>query len=186
MNTPTSRRSFLTSLGALAAAPLLARDYSPGAAPVRYPEPDVIALDPAFAKYKVANAPIERLHTGMYWAEGPAWRGWGQYLMWGAISDGRQQSPLPDSNQVGVLGKPSNFSNGNTFDRQGRQVSFEHGGRRVVRYEPDSTVTVLADKFNGKHFNAPHDGAVHQDGSIWFTDPGYGSLGNFEGHQGEL
>ncbi len=185
-NTPTSRRTFLTSLTALAATPLLARDFGPGAAPVRYPEPDVITLDPAFAKYKVANAPIERHHTGMYWAEGPAWSGWGQYLMWSDIPNDLQHRWLPENNQVSILRKPSNFSNGNTFDRQGRQVSFEHGGRRVVRYEPDSTVTVLADKFNGKPFNAPNDGAVHPDGSVWFTDPGYGSLGNFEGHQGEL
>ena len=65
----TTRRSFLSSIGSLAAMPLLARDYGVNAAPVRYPEPDVIALDKAFEKYKIGSSPIERLHTGMYWEE---------------------------------------------------------------------------------------------------------------------
>lgn len=187
MNTSLSpRRTFLSSLGALAAAPLFARDYGPDAAPVRYPEPDVIALDPSFGKYKIGNTPIERLHTGMYWAEGPAWSGVGNYLVWSDIPNDLQYRYLPDDNHVSVIHKPAGFSNGNTFDREGRQVSFEHGNRRVARYERDGRVTVLADKFNGKAFNAPNDGVVHPDGSVWFTDPGYGSLGNYEGHKGEL
>jgi gluconolactonase len=181
-----SRRSFLASLSTLAATPLLARDFGPNAAPVRYPEPDVIALDKAFEKYKVGSAPIERLHTGMYWAEGPAWSGWGQYLVWSDIPNNVQHRWLQDDGEVTTIHKPAGFSNGNTFDQQGRQVSFEHGNRRVVRYEADGSITVLADKFDGKPFNAPNDGAVHPDGSIWFTDPGYGSLGNYEGNKGDL
>lgn len=182
----STRRSFLASLGSLTAAPLFARDFGPGAAPVRYPEPDVVALDPSFAKYKIANSPIERLHTGMYWAEGPAWSGWGNYLVWSDIPNDLQHRWLQDDNEVTVLRKPAGHSNGNTFDREGRQISFEHGNRRVVRHEPDGSVTVLGDTFEGKPFNAPNDGVVHPDGSVWFTDPGYGSLGNFEGHKGEL
>ena len=181
-----SRRSFLASLSTLAATPLLARDFGPGAAPVRYPEPDVIALDKAFEKYKVGSAPIERLHTGMYWAEGPARSGWGQYLVWSDIPTNVQHRWLQDDGEVTTIHKPAGHSNGNTFDNQGRQISFEHGNRRVVRYEADGGLTVLADKFDGKPFNAPNDGAVHPDGSIWFTDPGYGSLGNYEGNKGDL
>ena len=182
----TNRRTFLSTLTTLAATPLLARDFEHGAAPVRYPEPDVVVLDPSFKKYKLASAPIERLHTGMYWTEGPAWSGWGQYLVWSDIPNDRQHRWLQDDGRVSILRQPASFSNGNTFDHEGRQISMEHGNRRVVRYEPNGSVTVLADKFNGQPFNAPNDGAVHPDGSIWFTDPGYGSLGNWEGHEGEL
>ncbi len=182
----TSRRSFLTTLGTLAAAPLLARDFGGNAAPVRYPEPDVIALEDAFKKIKIGNASIERLHTGMRWAEGPAWSGAGQYLMWSDIPNNAQMRYLPDDGHVSTLRQPAQFSNGNTFDTQGRQLSCEHGTRRVVRYEANGTVTVLAEKFDGKPLNAPNDIVVHPDGGIWFTDPGYGALFEYEGKKQPL
>ncbi len=191
----TGRREFLagaamTTLTTLAAASGAAgaqeRDYSKQAAPNRYPEPDVIAIDKKFAKYKIGNAAIQRHYTGLLWAEGPAWNGVGQYLLWSDIPNNVQMRWLADDGHVSVMRNPSNYSNGNTFDWEGRQLSCEHGTRRVARYEYNGTVTVLADKFEGKPFNAPNDIIVHPDGGIWFTDPGYGSLGNYEGHKGEL
>ncbi|MFK7893228.1 MAG: SMP-30/gluconolactonase/LRE family protein [Granulosicoccus sp.] len=157
--------------------------YDPSAPPVRYPEPDVIALDERF-KYKLGNTPILRLYRGTLWAEGPAWNGVGRYLVW---SDIPNNEILRWSEEDGHIGRqfryPSGNSNGNTFDFQGRHISFCHGTRQVVRYEYDGSMTVLADKANGMDFNAPNDGAVHPDGWLMFTDPGYGSLMNYEGNR---
>lgn len=157
--------------------------YSPDAPPVRYPEPDVIGLDPRF-KYKLGNTPIVRLHRGTMWAEGPAWNGSGRFLVW---SDIPNNECLRWSEEDGHVGRrfrfPSGNANGNTFDNQGRQISFCHGTRNVIRYEHSGKVTVLADKAGGKEFNAPNDGAVHPDGSLFFTDPGYGSLMEYEGNR---
>lgn len=158
------------------------RDWT-GRVPVRYPEPDVVVLDPRFAKYKLGNAPIQRLHIGTLWAEGPAWNGVGRYLVWSDIPNNVQHRWLEENGQVSVFRNPSGNSNGNTFDWQGRQISCEHGNRRVVRYEYDGSITVLAAEAGGKSLNAPNDAVVHPNGDIWFTDPGYGSLMNYEGHR---
>ena len=122
----------------------------------------------------------------MLWAEGPAWNGVGKYLVWSDIPNDIQLRWLEDDGHVSVMRRPAGNSNGNTFDREGRQISCEHGNRRVVRYEYDGKITVLADRFDGKPLNAPNDPVVHPDGGIWFTDPGYGALGDYEGHRGTL
>jgi gluconolactonase len=92
---------------------------------------------------------------------------------------------IEDDGRVTVFRSPSGNSNGNTFDYEGRQLSCEHGGRRVVRYEAGGAVTVIADKFQGKRLNSPNDIVVHPDGGIWFTDPIYGIRANYEGFKNE-
>src|SRR5436190_3134470 len=153
--------------------------------PIQYPDPDIVALDDRFRRYIVGNTVIRRLHFGTLWAEGPAWNGVGRYLVWSDIPNNVQMRWIEDDGRVTVFRNPSGYSNGNTFDYEGRELSCEHGGRRVVRYEPNGTVTVIADKFEGKRLNSPNDIAVHPDGSIWFTDPIYGIRGNYEGFKSE-
>jgi gluconolactonase len=142
--------------------------------PVTYPDPDIVTIDPAFNSLRIGNAPIQRLWTGALWMEGPAWCGQGRYLVWSDIPNNRQMRYLEEDGRVTVFRFPSNHSNGNTFDFQGRQLSCEHSERRVVRYEHDGSITVVADAYDGKRLNSPNDLAVHQDGSVWFTDPPFG------------
>ena len=152
------------------------RDFGPNAPPnVYFTDPDVITVDPVFNSLRQPNAPIQRLWTGALWSEGPAWNAQGRYLVWSDIPNNRQLRWIEDNGRVSVFRTPSNNSNGNTFDFQGRQLSCEHLGRRVVRYELDGSATVLASSFNGKRLNSPNDIVPHPDGSYWFTDPPYGA-----------
>ncbi|MEN6604104.1 MAG: SMP-30/gluconolactonase/LRE family protein [Bryobacteraceae bacterium] len=176
------RRSFLALSAAVPALAQTQRDWANNQ-PVRYPDPDVVVLDKSFAKYKLFNAALYRHHVGTKWAEGPAWCGQGRYLVWSDIPGNRQFRLLEEDGHVATFRDPSGYSNGNTFDFEGRQISCEHGGRRVVRYEHDGTVTTIANKYAGKPLNSPNDAVIHPDGSIWFTDPPYGILGNYEGDQ---
>lgn len=174
-----TRRGFISSaIAATSVTALLARQssYGQNALQVRYPDPNIIVLDKRFAKYRVINATIERLHTGMRWAEGPAWNGVGRYLVWSDIPNNVKHRWLPEDGHVSTFHTPSNNSNGNTFDWQGRLISCEHDTHRVVRFEHDGRTTVLAESWQGKPLNAPNDAVVHPDGGIWFTDPGYSSF----------
>jgi gluconolactonase len=178
-----ARRSFLAAAAAVPAAwAQTQRDWS-GRQPIRYSDPDVTALDKRFEKYMIGNAALERHWTGARWAEGPAWSGVGRFLVWSDIPNNRQMRWIEDDSHVSVFRAPSDYSNGNTFDYQGRQLSCQHGLRRVARFEPDGTTTVIADKWQGKPLNSPNDIVVHPDGSVWFTDPTYGIQGNYEGFQ---
>lgn len=178
-----NRRNFLGLLSAGIASTALGRSYNADAPPVRYPDPHVVVMDPRFAKYKLGTTHIQRLYHSedMLWAEGPAWNGVGRYLVWSDIPNNHQLRWLEENGQVSVFRYPSENSNGNTFDYQGRQISCQHGTRRVVRYEYDGSQTILAESYNGKSLNAPNDAVVHPNGDIWFTDPGYGGLMNYEG-----
>ncbi len=153
------------------------RDFGPTGAPTTYfTDPDILTVDPLFDQYVQPNSAITRLWTGALWSEGPAWSGQGRYLVWSDIPNNRQLRWLEDNGRVTVFRNPANNSNGNTFDLQGRQLSCEHLTRRVVRYEHDGSVTVLADSYNGKRLNSPNDVVPHPDGSYWFTDPPYGGM----------
>jgi gluconolactonase len=152
------------------------RDFSSRGAPTTYfTDPDVLTIEAAFDGLRQPNAPIQRLWTGALWAEGPAWNAVGKYLVWSDIPNNRQLRWIEDDGRVTVFRSPSNNSNGNTFDFQGRQLSCEHVTRRVVRYELDGSVTIIASQFDGKRLNSPNDVVPHPDGSYWFTDPPYGA-----------
>lgn len=151
--------------------------------PVPYPDPAVEVIDPRFAKYRVVSAAVERLYTGARWAEGPVWFGDGHYLLFSDIPNNRMLRWQEETGEVSVFRSPSNYSNGNCRDRQGRLLTCEHDSRRLTRTEYDGAITVLMDRYQGKMLNAPNDLAVHSDGAIWFSDPGYGIMSNYEGHK---
>jgi gluconolactonase len=151
----------------------------------RYPDPAVRVLDPAFNKYRLALASVERLYTGCRWAEGPVYLGDARCLLWSDIPNNRVLRWDEESGNVTVWRKPSNNANGHTRDRQGRIVACEHDTRRVIRVEYDGSHTVLADAYNGKKLNSPNDVVVKSDHSVWFSDPTFGILGFYEGHRDE-
>jgi gluconolactonase len=138
-------------------------------------------LDPAFGAYVLGNAPVKRLASGFDWVEGPVWFGDLQCLLFSDIPNNRILRWTEEG--VTTFRSPSNFANGHTRDREGRLVSCEHGLRRVTRTEWDGSITVIADRFDGKPLNSPNDVIVAQDGGIWFSDPHYGIMTDYEGHR---
>ncbi len=142
-------------------------------------------IDESFGECFVGHARVERLWTGARWSEGPVWFAAGRYLLWSDIPNNRMLRWDETNNQVSEFRLPSNNSNGNTVDGQGRLVTCEHLTRRVTRTEHDGSITVLADQWQGKSLNSPNDVVVKSDGSVWFTDPSYGILTDYEGERAE-
>ncbi|UIK08414.1 SMP-30/gluconolactonase/LRE family protein [Neorhizobium galegae] len=140
--------------------------------------------DEAFRQLIVGSAALEELYSDCRWAEGPVWFADLNCLIWSDIPNQRMMRWAPEGG-VSVFRSPSNFVNGNTRDRQGRLVSCEHGGRRVTRTEIDGSITILADRYQGKRLNSPNDVVVRSDGSVWFTDPTYGIKSDYEGYRAE-
>jgi len=147
----------------------------------RYPDPAIHILDPVFLNYRVFSASVEQLYHGTRWGEGPVYFADGRYLLWSDIPNDRILRWDEATGQVGVFRQSSQMANGNTRDRQGRLLTCEHIGRRVTRTEYDGSITVLADHFDGKRLNSPNDIVVKSDDSIWFTDPPFGIMSNYEG-----
>lgn len=141
-------------------------------------------VDPVFSTYVLGNAPLKEIASGFDWVEGPVWFGDLNCLIFSDIPNNKMYRWIPGVG-TSVFRSPSNFSNGNTRDRQGRLISCEHGGRRVTRTEYDGSITVIADHYQGKRLNSPNDVIVGSDGAIWFSDPHYGIQTNYEGTKSE-
>jgi len=142
------------------------------------------AIEPVFGGYVLGNAPVKKIAEGFDWVEGPVWFGDANCLLFSDIPNNRIMRWTPDVG-ISVYRQPSNFANGHTRDRQGRLISCEHGSRSVTRTEFDGSITLIADSFNGKKLNSPNDVVVKSDNSIWFTDPHYGIMSNYEGYKSE-
>lgn len=157
-------------------------DWTPS---TRYPDPSITSLDKRFDKYRVMLTHVERLATGTLWGEGPVWFGDARCLLWSDVPNSRMLRWDEETGATSVFRKPSNNSNGNTRDRQGRLLTCEHLTRRVTRTEYDGSITVICDSFEDKRLNSPNDIVVKSDGSIWFTDPRFGILSHYEGEMAE-
>jgi gluconolactonase len=153
--------------------------------PIRYPDPDIISLDPRFERIALGHAAIERIATNCRFTEGPVWFGDTRQLLWSDIPNDRIMRWDEETRAVSVFRRPSHYANGNTRDRQGRLITCEMGSQRLTRTEYDGTITVLAEWFDGKRLTGPNDVVVKSDGSIWFSDNGAGIRGNYLGHKGE-
>jgi gluconolactonase len=160
------------------------RQWGHHAPPDIYPDPDIIVIDPSFNQYLLGITAIRRVATGFKWTEGPAWSSEGQYLVFSDVQANIQYRYVWETGEVSEFRNPSYNSNGNSFDFQGRQLSTQDFNRRVIRWEHDGTMTVIADQFEGKGLDSPNDLVPHPDGSIWFTDPPYGDTLS-EGHPDE-
>jgi gluconolactonase len=159
--------------------------FAPGAAPIRYPDPDIRVLDERFRKYVLGNAAIERIATGMRFTEGPVWFGDGRYLLFSDIPNDRIMKWEEETGAVSVFRQPSNYANGNTRDRLGRLVTCEMDAQRVTVTHYDGRIFVIAHSFEGKRLTAPNDVVVKSDSSVWFSDNGAGTRGNYLGHKAE-
>ena len=142
-------------------------------------------VDPRFKDCILGTVQLDKLATGTRWAEGPAWFGAGRYLVWSDIPNDRMMRWDETDGSTSVFRQPCNNTNGHTVDRQGRLISCEHRERRITRTEPDGSITVLVDSYEGKRLNSPNDVVVKSDGTIWFTDPSYGILSDYEGDKAE-
>ena len=178
-----NRRDFLAAGGALTALAALPRSLADWQPSQRYPDPLIRIIDPSFARYRIGSAKVEKLASGLRWAEGPVWLGDQRCLLWSDIPNNRILRWDEETGAVSPFRSPANHANGLARDRQGRLLACEHLTRRITRTEYDGSITVIADRFDGKPLNSPNDIVCKSDGSIWFTDPPFGVLGYYEGEK---
>jgi gluconolactonase len=152
-------------------------------APIRYPDRNIVSLDPRFARIALGHAAIERIAGGCRFTEGPVWFGDTRQLLFSDIPNDRIMRWDEETGAVSLFRRPSHYANGNTRDRQGRLITCDMDSQRLTRTEYDGTITVLADTFDGKKLTGPNDVVVKSDGSIWFSDNGAGIRGNYLGHK---
>ena len=194
----SNRRHFLmTAASGIAAAQVRAQSQAPispvptsrtwtAGETVQYPDPDIIALDRRFGRYIINNTAMKRLYTGTLWSEGPAWNVVANTWCGAIFRIMSRWRWIDDDNRVTVFRNPLRLSATEIRSTlKAASFSCEHGGRRVVRYEPSGAITAIAEKFQGKRFNSPNDIVVHPDGGVWFTDPAYGINGNYEGYKAD-
>src|SRR5437899_7635351 len=177
-----SKREFLKQGAGVAALGVMPRAFAQWQPSQRYPDPFIKIVDPSFARYRLALAKVERIASGMRWCEGPVWVGDGRYLLFSDIPNDRIMKWEEETGAVSMFRKPSNYANGNTRDRQGRLITCEHDTQHLTRTEYDGTVTILAHSFEGTRLTGPNDVVVKSDNSIWFSDNGAGTRGNYLGH----
>jgi gluconolactonase len=154
--------------------------------PIRYPDTDLRVLDPRFERIILGFAAIERIAGNCRFNEGPVWFGDGRYLLWSDIPNDRIMRWEEETGMISVFRRPSHYANGNTRDRQGRLITCEHDSQRLTRTEYDGSISVLAETFDGKKLTGPNDVVVKSDGSIWFSDNGAATRGNYLGHKATL
>lgn len=154
-------------------------------APIRYPDPNIVVLDPRFQSMTLGHAAIERIATGFRFTEGPAYFGDGRYLLFSDIPNDALLRWDEITGAVATLRHPAGNPDGNTRDREGRLLSCELGSRTLTRTEHDGMITVLAASFDGTRLTGPNDVVVKSDGSIWFSDNGAGIRGNYLGDKAE-
>lgn len=152
---------------------------------LRYPDPAVVILDPAFARIRLFAASVERLATGFRFMEGPVWFGDGRYLLVSDVPNNRTIRWDEVTQTASVFRQPSNHAAGHTRDLQGRLVAAEGAARRISRTEHDGRVVTVADRFDGKRLNSPNDIVCQSNGAVWFSDPPFQIINAYEGRIAE-
>lgn len=142
-------------------------------------------LDARFRALILPNVHVDTLFDGGRWLEGPVYVPASRHLLFSDIPNNRVMRFDEVTGAVGLFQQPSEFANGHTRDAEGRVLACEHRTRRVTRFEHDGSVTVIADRWQGKRLNSPNDIVVGRDGAIWFTDPTYGIATEYEGGRTE-